>query len=390
MRRSAGRIGAALAAMGALAASHVQAQTAETVVQPAADGVFAAFETHRLVGLADNHGLIENLEFYAALVRDPRFAREVGNVVVEFGASDRQDVIDRYVAGETVPYEELRSVWSDTVGWIPNAGSVGFAKFFAAVRETNATLLPGEQIRVWLGEPPFDWETATYDTRLQAMPARDAYPAALIAENILDAGEKALVIYGGGHFVSPFDDREISLLAHVEADYPGAFYVVLPYSSGYDPEACLPFVARAGSIDGPALAAPAQGGGAPEAALKECATDAADDIPPGTPMPPFLPVIEGAAVLIHGPLDTLTYGMPGLADLWLDPDYRAETMRRVATGPSRQGYSFPDWLELHKSAFDFELHAPGYAELLDAMFAAYDANGDGVVNAAEYRAKSAE
>ena len=60
---------------------------------------------------ATPHGLAE-MDFYAAVVRDPRFAREVRNVVVEFGASGQQQVIDRYLAGETVPYGELRKVWS--------------------------------------------------------------------------------------------------------------------------------------------------------------------------------------------------------------------------------------------------------------------------------------
>ena len=31
----------------------------------------------------------------------------------------QQSVIDRYVAGEDVPYTELRRVWGDTVGWFP-------------------------------------------------------------------------------------------------------------------------------------------------------------------------------------------------------------------------------------------------------------------------------
>ena len=82
------------------------------------------------------------MDFYAAVVRDPRFARDVRNLVVEFGASSQQQVIDRYVAGETVPYAELRKVWNDTVGWAPPPALVGFAKFFAAVRDVNKSLPP--------------------------------------------------------------------------------------------------------------------------------------------------------------------------------------------------------------------------------------------------------
>lgn len=174
--------------------------TEQAVVQPAADGVFEAFESHPLVGLSDHHGFAQAMAFYATLVRDPRFARDVGNVVVEFGAGGRQDIIDRYLAGETVPYVELRTVWSDTVGWVPTAGYLGFAEFFAAVRETNAALPPNRRIRVWLGEPPIDWSSATRAQIMTAMNARDTRPAGIIVENILASGKKALVIYGGVHF----------------------------------------------------------------------------------------------------------------------------------------------------------------------------------------------
>jgi hypothetical protein len=72
-------------------------------VSPAIDGVLAAFQTHALVGIGDKHNLAQELDFYGALVRDPRFAQQVGNVVVEFGGAAHQDIIDRYVAGDPVP-----------------------------------------------------------------------------------------------------------------------------------------------------------------------------------------------------------------------------------------------------------------------------------------------
>jgi hypothetical protein len=47
--------------------------------------IIAAFRTHALVGTADYQGMAQEEDFYAALVRDPRFAREVGKIIVEFG-----------------------------------------------------------------------------------------------------------------------------------------------------------------------------------------------------------------------------------------------------------------------------------------------------------------
>src|ERR1700741_4452960 len=80
----------------------------------AADGIFAAFKTHPLVGLGEWHNLAQELDFYVVLLRDPRFARDVGNIVLEVGDAAQQAVIDRYVNGGNVPYPELRKVWADT------------------------------------------------------------------------------------------------------------------------------------------------------------------------------------------------------------------------------------------------------------------------------------
>lgn len=201
----------------------LSAQTATplppTSAQPAIDGVFAAFKTHPIVAIDDAHGLAQQLDFYGALVRDPRFGREVGNVVVEFGGSVRQDVINRYVAGENVPYAELRRVWTDTVGWIPVVPYIGQLNFFAHVRSANLRLPPDQRIRVWLGEPPIDWTKIT--TRVEFIPLlrqRDDFPGALINREIIAKNRKALVIYGGNHLLAyPPDNPNAKPHAGTEA-----------------------------------------------------------------------------------------------------------------------------------------------------------------------------
>jgi hypothetical protein len=186
------------------------------IVQPALDGVFDAFKTHPIVAMNDFHGLAQQQDVYASLVRDPRFAREVGNVVVEFGTAQHQAIIDRYVAGEGVPYLELRKVWSDAVGWNPTVTFIGFANFFASVRAVNNTLPKEQRIRVWLGDPPVDWATADRAKVRDIQATRESYPANLIAENILAKHKKSLVIYGGAHLRS-------EIVAHPRtAPAPGA------------------------------------------------------------------------------------------------------------------------------------------------------------------------
>ena len=203
------------------AAAPPAAGAVRAIVEPALDGLFRAFGSHPVVALGDPHGLAEQMEFYAAVVRDPRFARDVRNLVVEFGASSQQAVIDRYVAGETVPYAELRKVWNDTVGWTPPPALVGFAKFFAAVREVNKSLPRDRQIKVWLGEPPLDWSAPTREDIQAAMGARTSYPAALIRDRILAKGEKALVIYGAFNL-----GGGPMLKGQLDATHPGAMFAI--------------------------------------------------------------------------------------------------------------------------------------------------------------------
>ncbi|HEX3701278.1 MAG TPA: hypothetical protein VHV27_11465, partial [Phenylobacterium sp.] len=111
-------------------------------VQPAVDGVMAAFATHPIVGMAEDHDLAQEGDFYNALIRDPRFAREVGNVVVEFGSTAHQETLDRYLAGEEVAYKDLREVWTDMVGIWPAMFYTMYADFFAQVRRENMSLPP--------------------------------------------------------------------------------------------------------------------------------------------------------------------------------------------------------------------------------------------------------
>src|SRR5665213_2949892 len=113
-------LGLCLALASALAWIPGVARAASEAV-PAIDGVLQAFHDHQLVAIGDNHVMAEEGAFYIALVRDPRFAATVQDVVVEFGAGGHQAVMDRYINGESVPYDQLRQVWTDGAGFVPGA-----------------------------------------------------------------------------------------------------------------------------------------------------------------------------------------------------------------------------------------------------------------------------
>lgn len=272
-------------------------------VVPATDGTLAAFQTHSVVGIADYHGLAQEEDYYVDLIRDPRFAQEVGNVVVEFGGSAQQKTIDRYTAGEDIPYEQLRKVWTDTVGWNPTVTSVGYPYFFAQVRAVNEGLPPSEQIHVWLGEPPIDWSTIKTSADLTQLSQRDQYPAELIKATILAKHEKTLVIYGATHFFG-LD----SLQSLVEQSYPRSFFVVTPYFGFPDQASSQSFEQ---SVQ--AWQSRLRGTEGQEANTLLIKTQGSE--------------IPGNALLYLGPAASLTQS-PATPDLYLDSAFRREINRR--------------------------------------------------------------
>jgi len=319
-------------------------------VRPAIDGILAAIEKHPLVGMGDMHGMAQQEDFFAALIRDPRFAKAVGNVVVEFGAATHQDILDRYINGGNVSYTELRSVWSDGVGAVPTITGLGYANFFVQVRVVNQSLPPDQRIRVWLGEPVLDWSNVKTQADINsAMSQRDSYPASIIKREILAKGKKALVIYGSGHFNMMPDVPEVfgdlrGLQSLVEDDYPHAFFVVMPYG-GFAEKACsVAFEQTYGNWPTPALAFPVRGSSI-EDALRKPGCHASLPTPPirmsnkteaelakinakfAMAMENVFSGMNGDALLYLGPAATLTH-TPEEPSIYLDAAYRAEINRR--------------------------------------------------------------
>lgn len=349
------------------------------MVRPAIDGVLAAFQTHPIVGLGDAHGLAQEQDFYASLIRDPRFAQQVGNIVVEFGGGAHQDVIDRYVVGDAVPYTELRKVWTDVVGWVPTVEGLGYINFFTQVRAANQALPPDKRIHVWLGEPEIDWsKIKTRDDWARVAGFRDVHAARIIVQDILERHRKALVIYGTGHFGAPVEgieqmEREkaamdkrlgfdtplqLPLQALVEEKFPKALFVITPYVGFLDLACSRAFEQNKQGWPIPALASPVSG----TALEEELQAPGCRVVAPPSNTSPSGKSDEEAqriatkadirnkgltadALLYLGPSETMTRA-PINPDIYLDQEYRDEVSRhnQILTGqplrpPSRSDMS---------------------------------------------------
>src|SRR5216683_5622980 len=80
--------------------------------------VLQAFETHDIVMLGEIHWNKQEYAWLQSLIANPEFADRVDDVVMEFGNSLYQKSVDRYIAGEDVPFEQVQKAWRNVVGAI--------------------------------------------------------------------------------------------------------------------------------------------------------------------------------------------------------------------------------------------------------------------------------
>jgi len=180
--------------------------------------IIDAFSSHSIVALDEGaHGNAQGHAFRLALIRDPRFATVVNDIVVEFGNARYQDLMDRYVRGEEVSDDVLKQVWRNTTQAHTVWDVPIYEEFFRTVREVNRSLPTTRHLRVLLGDPPVDWAKVTRWADLDPWLAeRDHHPAELVRREVIEKQRRALLIFGSAHiFRVPMDESVVHLIRNV-------------------------------------------------------------------------------------------------------------------------------------------------------------------------------
>lgn len=170
-----------------------------TPVEPIA-AILDAFQTHPIVALGEGpHGNEQGHAFRLALIRHPRFAATVNDIVVEFGSGRYQALMDRFVNGADVSESELKRVWQDTTVTTSVWDRPIYEEFFRAVRAVNAALPSGRRLRVLLGDAPIDWSRVhtredVHRWGLQKGP----HMANVVMREVLAKRHRALLVWGDG------------------------------------------------------------------------------------------------------------------------------------------------------------------------------------------------
>jgi hypothetical protein len=199
-----------------------QTKPAEPIPQPAISAILAAFDKYEVVAMPQGHGMQDLNNFIFSLIRNPAFSEKVNDIEVEFGNSLYQPMIDRYIAGENVPFTELQKVWRK-MGQ-PASGASGFVEqFFPLVRALNQKLPPERRLRVLAGDPAVDWDQVKNIQELMAKGfSRETSIASVMEKEALAKHRKALMLFGTMHLLHGTG----SAVARIEEDYPNLTFVI--------------------------------------------------------------------------------------------------------------------------------------------------------------------
>jgi hypothetical protein len=171
----------------------------------ATDVIAEALQSHSLVLISEHHWSVPVHEQLRRIIADPTVASMVQDIVVEFGNPLYQGLIDRYVAGESVPIDSVRLAWRNTtqlLAW----DSPLYERFYETVRALNSTRPRDRHIRIVAGDPPIDWSRTS---RAEDIPRtygfRDIETIGIIEREVLAKGRRALVIIGEEHVLRTTD-----------------------------------------------------------------------------------------------------------------------------------------------------------------------------------------
>ncbi|MEA2260475.1 MAG: hypothetical protein QOH35_43 [Acidobacteriaceae bacterium] len=174
-------------------------------LQKATPAVLHAFQSHEIVMLGEVHGNKQEYDWLRSLVANRGFAELVDDVVIEFGNSRYQQVVDQYVRGDAIPIEQVQGAWLDTVAAVGPPSPV-YASLYEAVRETNMKRKGKHQIRILCGDSNIDWSRVNEGKDIVPyLSTREQSYVQVVESEVIAKHHRALLIMGAFHFLRHFD-----------------------------------------------------------------------------------------------------------------------------------------------------------------------------------------
>ena len=197
-------------------------QGSNPIPKDAQQAILAAFDRYEVVGgLCPAEGNKDTDDFILALLRNPAFPDKVDDIAVEHGNALYQPLLDRFIAGEDVPFSEVRKVWRNTTQ-PPGGFAMLYEDLFPLVRRLNQKLPAGKKLRVLACDPPVDWSKVKNAGDMKPFEGRDKYIASVMEREVLSKHRKALLLIGVNHMKHGTGGA----VGIYEAKYPNVTFVI--------------------------------------------------------------------------------------------------------------------------------------------------------------------
>ena len=190
-------------------------------LENASSAMIRLFQTHDIVMFGEVHNSQQEYQWLCRLVQTPGFSDHVDDIVVEFGNALDQKTVDRYVAGEAVPFDKVQKAWRNMVVDAEPVSPV-YGWLYKAVREANMEHPGRRGIRLLMGSPPDDWSRIKNSADLAPYEAeREQWYANVVKTEVLAKHHHALLIMGAGHFLRGHDQAlQFELAAQQHRNIP--------------------------------------------------------------------------------------------------------------------------------------------------------------------------
>ena len=203
-----------------------QTISAQAHPEAAVPAILNAFNTYEIVAMPAAHGEKDMDDLILSLLRDPRLPTAVNDIVVECGNMRLQGVLDRYIAGEDIPFAEVRHVWRDTTVQQMCGTSSFYEQLFPVIRALNRTLPASTRLRVVAADPPIDWSRIHSYDDLRPFFDRDGNIASVVEAEVLSRHRKALMLFGYAHLIHGGGPGEGDAVTRYERRFPGKTFVI--------------------------------------------------------------------------------------------------------------------------------------------------------------------
>ncbi|GAB3481902.1 hypothetical protein [Marinomonas epiphytica] len=170
-------------------------------VEPAYDALIEKASQHQLVAIGDAHFHDELMSFVTSLVIRKSFHEQIQHIIVEFGNSRYQSLLDDYLLGKPVSDQDIKQVWQDALyftAWAPKV----YSDFFKQIRSFNQHQKKADKIRVTLAEASFDWREIESSKEWQMLAKSKVTGYVNTINGSLRKNEKALLIFGAFHTIN--------------------------------------------------------------------------------------------------------------------------------------------------------------------------------------------